>query len=80
MIRTQISLTEAQMRRLRAEARRRRVPIAVIVREAVDRVVPSDPGERRARFGRALAAAGRFSSGTGDASARHDDIAGEGEW
>jgi hypothetical protein len=80
MIRTQISLTEGQMLRLRAEARRRRVPIAVIVREAVDRAVPKDPGERAARFARALAAAGRFSSGTGDVSARHDEIAGEGEW
>lgn len=80
MIRTQISLTEDQMRRLRTEARRRGVPIAEVVREAVDRAVPQDPGERAARFARALAAAGRFSSGTGDVSARHDEIAGEGEW
>lgn len=80
VIRTQISLTEDQMRRLRAEARRRRVPIAVIVREAVDRAVPVDPGDRRARYDRLLGAAGRFRSGTGDISARHDEIAGEGEW
>jgi hypothetical protein len=80
VIRTQISLTEEQMRRLRAEARRRRVPIAEVVREAVDRMVPLDPGDRAARFRRALAAVGRFDSGTGDLSARHDEIAGEGEW
>lgn len=80
MIRTQISLTEEQMRRLRAEARRRRVPIAQVVREAVDRTVPVDPGEREARFRRAISAAGRFHSGTGDAAARHDDIAGETDW
>jgi hypothetical protein len=80
VIRTQISLTEDQMRRLRAEARRRRVPMAEVVREAVDRMVPLDPGDRAARFGRALAAVGRFDSGTGDLSARHDEIAGEGEW
>jgi len=80
MIRTQISLTEDQMRRLRAEARRRRVPIAEVVREAVDRTVPADPGEREARFDRLLSAAGRFHSGTGDVSARHDEIAGEGDW
>ena len=80
MIRTQISLTEDQMRRLRAEARRRKVPIAALVREAVDRVVPTDPGAGRARFDRLLAAAGRFHSGTGDVAARHDEIAGEGEW
>jgi hypothetical protein len=80
MIRTQISLTEDQMRRLRAEALRRRVPIAEIVREAVDRAVPVDPDNRRARFERLLATAGRFHSGTGDVSARHDEIAGEAEW
>jgi hypothetical protein len=80
VIRTQISLTEDQMRRLRAEARRRRVPIAEVVRDAVDRMVPLDPGDRAVRFRRALAAVGRFHSGTGDLSARHDEIAGEGEW
>lgn len=80
MIRTQISLTEDQMRRLRAEAGRRGVPIASVVREAVDRTVPVDPANRRARFDRLLGAAGRFRSGTGDIAARHDDIAGEGEW
>jgi hypothetical protein len=80
MIRTQISLSEDQMRRLRAEARRRRVPIAEVVREAVDRLVPHDPGDHDARFRRALAAAGRFRSGTGDLAARHDDIAGETDW
>jgi len=36
MVRKHVSLTDEQMRRLRAEARRRRMPIAAIVREAVD--------------------------------------------
>jgi hypothetical protein len=80
VIRTQISLTEDQMRRLRAEAQRRHVPIAEVVRDAVDRVVPADPGDRRARFERFLAASGRFHSGTGDLAERHDEIAGEGDW
>ena len=80
MERTQISLTAEQMRRLRAEARRRKVPIAVVVREAVDRVVPADPGDRQARFERLLAAVGRFESGTGDVAARHDEIAGDATW
>jgi hypothetical protein len=80
VIRTQVSLTHDQMRRLRAEARRRGVPIAEVVRDAVDRAVPADPDRRQARFDRLLAAAGRFHSGTGDLSARHDEIAGEGEW
>ena len=80
MIRTQVSLTEEQMRRLRAEARRRHVPIAEVVRDAIDRSIPIDPGDRRARRQRLLAAAGRFHSGAGDLSARHDEIAGEAEW
>jgi hypothetical protein len=80
MIRTQISLTEDQMRRLREEARRRRVPIAEVVREAVDRAVPQDPGDRSSRMERFLNAAGRFHSGTGDLAERHDDIAGEADW
>ena len=80
MVRTQISLTEDQMRRLRAEARRRQMPIAAIVREAVDRAVPVDPGDRLAQFQRALSAVGRFDSGSGDVSARHDEIAGDTRW
>lgn len=80
MLRTQISLTEDQMRRLRREAKRRGVPIAEVVRDAVDRVVPPDPGGRQARLERALAAVGRFRSGTGDVAARHDEIAGESRW
>jgi Cu/Ag efflux protein CusF len=80
MERTQISLTADQMRRLRAEARRRRVPIAAVVRDAVDRAVPMDPGDRQARFERALRAIGRFDSDTGDVSSRHDEIAGDVHW
>jgi hypothetical protein len=80
MIRTQVSLTADQMRRLRAEARRRDMPIAAVVREAIDRVVPDERGTRRKHFQRALRAAGRFRSGTGDVSTRHDDIAGEADW
>lgn len=68
------------MRRLRAEAQRRGVPIAAVVREAVERLVPDESDARRARFQRALGAAGRFRSGTGDLSSRHDEIAGEGGW
>jgi hypothetical protein len=80
MIRTQISLTEDQMRRLRSEARRRGVPIAAVVRDALDRVVPGGAKHRDEAFSRALAAAGRFDSGTGDIAARHDEIAGEADW
>jgi hypothetical protein len=80
MVRTQISLTDEQMRRLRAEARRRGVPIAAVVRDAVDRVVPGGSSTRQVAFERALGAAGRFDSGTGDVAARHDEIAGDVKW
>ncbi len=80
MIRTQIALTEDQMRRLRREASRRGVPIAEVVRNAVDRVVPQDPGGRQALLERALASVGRFGSGSGDIAKRHDEIAGESRW
>ena len=80
MIRTQISLTPEQMRRLRAEAGRRNVPIAEVVRNAIDRSIPADPGERHARRQRLLSAAGRFRSGSGDLATRHDEIAGEADW
>ena len=80
MERTQISLTNDQMRRLRTEAQRRGVPIAAVVRDAVDRVVPGGPNSRQEAFARALAAAGSFNSGTGDVAARHDEIAGEADW
>lgn len=68
------------MRRLRVEAQRRGVPIAAVVRDAVDQMIPLDPGDRRARFERALAAVGRFDSGTGDVADRHDEIAGDSRW
>mgnify|MGYP006294779831 CR=1 FL=1 len=80
MIRTQISLTEDQMRRLRAEAKRRRVPIAEVLRDAVDRLLPDISQVRQARFTRLMAAGGTCRSGTGDASTRHDEILGEGDW
>lgn len=80
MIRTQISLTDDQMRRLRAEARRRRLPIAAIVREAVERGLATHSADRQARFRRAMSAAGRFSSESGDVSTRHDEIAGDTRW
>ncbi len=68
------------MRRLRSEARRRGVPIAAVVRDAVDRVVPGSATNRDEAFNRALAAAGRFDSVTGDVAGRHDEITGETDW
>jgi post-segregation antitoxin (ccd killing protein) len=80
MIRTQISLTEDQMKRLRAEARRRRLPVAALVREAVERGLATRSEDRRAQFRRALSAVGGFRSEAGDSSAGHDELAGESRW
>lgn len=74
MIRTQISLTEDQLRRLRRVARARGVSMATLIREAVDRTVPDEDRDRRERQNRAFALAGAFASGRRDTAERHDDV------
>jgi len=71
----QIQFTEEEVEALRREAAQSRVSISAVVREAVDtRLAQPRRGpsldERKAR---AKAACGRFRSGTGDVSARHDE-------
>jgi hypothetical protein len=80
MIRTQVSLTEEQMARLRREARRRGISLAAVVREAVDRSVPDDDAARVDRLARALRAAGSVASGTGDVATAHDDLLSGDRW
>lgn len=80
MIRTQISLTEDQMRRLRREAHRRRVSLASVVREAIDQVVPDEGVERARRIEMLLAAAGGAASGTGAVARDHDDVLAGDRW
>lgn len=77
MIRTQISLSEDQMRRLRRAARERGVSIAAVIREAVDRTVPDADSDRVARQRRAFDLAGAFDSGHRDTAERHDDLLAE---
>ena len=54
--RLQILLDEERHRRLEAEAARRGVAVAVLVREALDAAYPSTAEERRAAGDRVLAA------------------------
>jgi len=54
--RVQILLDEERYRRLEAEARRRRSSVASVVREAIDRLLPSDRAERMAAGRRILEA------------------------
>jgi hypothetical protein len=80
MIRTQISLTEEQMKRLRREAKRRHVSLAALIRDAVDRAVPDEDAERSARIDLLLEAAGSASSGTGTVATDHDAVLGGDRW
>ena len=73
MIRTQVQLREDQVQALRELASARRTSIAALIRQSVDALIRSsrsiDDEERRQR---AIAAAGRFRSGTSDVSSAHD--------
>jgi hypothetical protein len=75
MVRMQIQFTEDEVVALRREAAQRSISVSAVVRAAVDQrlsqghLTPSR--EELAR--RSLAAMGRFHSGTGDVSARHDE-------
>lgn len=80
MIRTQVSLTEDQMRRVRAEARRRRVSIASVVRDAVELAVPDDEQLRVEHVRTLLATAGIAASGTGRVAREHDAVLGDDRW
>ncbi len=73
MIRTQISLTGEQHRRLRRVARERGVSVAEVIRRAVDAQVPSEDDERQRRWERLMALAGAFRSGLPDIAERHDE-------
>jgi hypothetical protein len=77
MIRTQISLTEHQMSRLRRVARERNVSVAAVIRDAVERIVPDEDQDRLERQRRAFGLAGAFASGQRDTAERHDDVLAE---
>ena len=77
MIRVQIQFTAEELAALRAEAEQRHISVSAVVREAVDERM-SRPRRRPAtsleeRKARAIAACGRFHSGLGDLSIRHDE-------
>jgi Arc/MetJ-type ribon-helix-helix transcriptional regulator len=78
MVRTQVQLTEEQVRALRNLASVRQVSVAELIRQSVDTLIQSsgeiDIKERRRR---AIAAAGRFHSGASNISAKHDEYLAE---
>ena len=73
MVRTQIQLTEEQVEAIKRIALSRRLPVAELIRRAVDTMIKSstaaDPEER---VKRALEIAGKFRSGKRDISKKHD--------
>jgi len=74
MVRMQIQFTEEEVDALRDAATQRHMSISAVVRDAVDERLdhPRPEPSLEERKARAKAACGRFHSGLGDASARHD--------
>jgi hypothetical protein len=73
MVRTQIQLTEDQAKKVKKIAAHRGVSMAEVIRDAIDGVIRPEAGtvpeDRRKR---ALDIVGKFRSGKGDVSKRHD--------
>ncbi len=74
MIRTQIQLTEEQVKTLKKIANKKQVSLAELIRQGVNTLMCLScevPIEERKK--RAIVAAGRFHSGKKDISAKHDE-------
>lgn len=74
MVRTQIQLTDAQARALKALAAAEGRSMAEIIRDGVDAILRArGVVDREAIKARSLAAVGRFASDTKHLGSRHDD-------
>ena len=73
MVRTQIQLTEAQVKALRRLSAETGDSIADLIRQCVELYLDAKRRpDRRSRIERALGVVGRFSSGIKDVSRHHD--------
>ena len=72
MIRTQISMTEAQAEALRFEAARRGVSQSSLLREALDLLFADDELQRRIATARSVI--GRSGSGMSETAEHHDEV------
>ena len=73
MVRTQIQLTEDQLKALRSVSAATGKSVAELVRQGVDRYLAArNQITREERIERAIRVAGRFSSGFADISLKHD--------
>ena len=78
MYRTQVQLTESQVRALKDMSATQNKSMAELIRQAIDILLRrSGEVDREERKRRAIAAAGRFHSGLGDFSTSHDDYLSE---
>lgn len=74
MVRTQIQLTDAQARSLKALAAAEGRSMAEVIRDGVDAILRSRGAvDRDAVKARSIAALGRFKSGSRHLGSRHDD-------
>ena len=75
MIRTQIQLTEEQVRKLKRAAAAQDVSMAEVIRRCIDRGVAEEARDRAAAYRAAGALIGAFVDrhGARDVSTRHDD-------
>ncbi len=74
MVRTQIQLTEEQMRAIKKMAASRHISGAALIRHAVDAMIKSDlSADFEERRKRAIEIVGKFRSGKSDVSKRHDE-------
>lgn len=71
MVRTQIQLTEEQARKVKKIAAHRGVPMAEVIREAIEGAIRSD-AQSEDRRKRALSIVGKFRSGKKNVSREHD--------
>ncbi len=73
MVRTQIQLTEEQASKVKQIASSRGVPMAEVIRDAVEAAIAAGTGPAsQERCNRALEIAGKFRSGKKDISRKHD--------
>jgi hypothetical protein len=83
MFRTQIQLTEEQARELRMLAHQSDLPIAELIRRAIDDLLAkSGHMSSHERKRRLMSIAGKYDSGLTDVARRHDDYLDEiyGQW
>ena len=77
MVRLLVQFTEAQAKTLRTESRRRKQPMAALVRESVDlHLAPSGKKAALDKWQRAKLAVGGFRSGVKDLAVNHDKYLG----